>query len=175
MQGDRMNKIYGLLLVAGGVLWLIVVNMEHRNPATISERNEHHEARNPSSKPQEAETPVQKEVEAKPTQKQAAPSDTKADGFLKARIAFAEFLNAAYQKQGRRLSVEANGPNKRTLELRSALLYEGSHTMEAALEVLEDADIYANVKHCGFTRVVFTGDRFSIEYSITDGVARRIR
>jgi hypothetical protein len=108
-------------------------------------------------------------------QKQAESADAKnAAEFLNARIAFVGFLNAAYRKQGYRLLVQANGPDKRTLEISSSLLWGGSQTMEAALQVLTD-DIYANVKHCRFTKVVFTGDDFSVEYSITDGAARRIR
>jgi hypothetical protein len=111
-----------------------------------------------------------------PSKKQAESSDAKkAAEFLKARIAFVGFLNAAYQKQGYRLLVQANGPDKRTLEISSALLWEGSQTMEAALEVLTDDDIYANVKHLRFTKIVFTGYDFSTSYSIADGIARRIR
>jgi hypothetical protein len=113
---------------------------------------------------------------AKPTEKQAGTSDSKkAAGFLNARIAFAGLLDAAYHKLSYFLRVQATGPDKRTLELHSVLMSEGSHTMEAALEVLTDADVFANVKHSQFTKIVFSSDEFSIEYSITNGIARRIR
>ena len=120
--------------------------------------------------------PADAQTSTKPKQKQAESTDTKkAAGFLRARVAFAGLLTAAYQKLGYRLRVEANGSDKRTLEISSALLAEGSHTMEAALEVLEDADIFANVKNCRFTKVLFTGGSFSIEYSIAEGKARRTK
>jgi hypothetical protein len=113
---------------------------------------------------------------AKPKEKQVESSDIKkAAEFLRARIAFVGFLNSAYQKRGYRLRVEANGPEKRTLELSSGFMWEGSQTMEAALEVLEDAGVYANVKNCRFTKVIFAGNDFSIAYSIAAGRAQRIK
>lgn len=138
--------------------------------------------RSATKRPQRCELAVkaaQQEAQlkaAKLKQKQPeSPDAKKAAEFLQARIAFVGLLNAAYQKQGYLLRVEANGPDKRTLELSSLLFWEGSQTMEAALDVLEDKDVYAGVKNCRFNRVVFTGDKFSIEYSITSGIARRIK
>jgi hypothetical protein len=107
-------------------------------------------------------------------EKQTAPAKKK-NADESARTAFAGFLTAAYKKLGYIIQVEANGPNKATLELKSMLFWEGSQTMEAALEVLEDFEFFKAIKNLKFSRVLFTSDKFSVEYSVTNGLARQVK
>ncbi len=77
-------------------------------------------------------------------------------GDTKARIQFAKLIEAAYQKDGRRIGVAATGDNYDTLELYSGLIMEGTYTLEAAREIYGD-ETMKMVRQLKFRRIVIRG------------------
>jgi hypothetical protein len=80
----------------------------------------------------------------------------------KARIEFGKTIEAAYKVNDRRISVHATGKNFDTLELSSALIAEGTHTLDAAREVM-DPETVQMMKHLKFKRVAIKGTGFNEE------------
>jgi hypothetical protein len=111
------------------------------------------------------QTPSAKPKESRQKQPEP-PAAKKVREFLGTRVAFAGMLNAGYRRLGYRIIVEATGPDKRTLELYSGLIFEASRTLSAAREVLTDAGIYANVTHIRFNQVCFKGDEYYTCYAV---------
>ena len=79
----------------------------------------------------------------------------------KARINFGKVIEAAYQSDGRRMSVSATGDKFDTLELSSALIFEGSHTLAAAEEIL-GSETMKMAKQLKFKRIEIKGTRYSV-------------
>lgn len=72
---------------------------------------------------------------------------------------------SAYQSDGRRMSVSATGDKFDTLELFSALIFKGSHTLAAAEEIL-GSETMKMAKQLKFKRIEIKGTRYSVAYFV---------
>jgi hypothetical protein len=88
-----------------------------------------------------------------------APTDAKA------RIQFGKVIQTAYQSDGRLMAVFATGDNYETLELSSALIFEGSNTLAAAQETVA-AETMDMARKLGFKRILIKGTRYSVSYVV---------
>ncbi len=84
---------------------------------------------------------------------------------VKARIAFGRVIEAAFQAEGRRMSVHASGEKFDTLEISSVLIFEGSHTLDAAQGIF-GSDTMQRMKKLKFKRIQISGSRYSQSYPL---------
>jgi hypothetical protein len=98
------------------------------------------------------EAKIAQEAKAAQEQKEYERLPTEA----KARIQFGKVIEGAYKGDGRLISVHATGKDFDTLELSSGLIAEGSHTLDAAREIM-GPDTVQMMKGLKFKRVAIRG------------------
>ena len=86
----------------------------------------------------------------------------------KARIQFGKVIEAAYKVDDRRISVHATGKDFDTLELSSGLIFKGSHTLDAAREIMSEETLQT-MKRLKFKRVAIKGIGFESKLEYFEG------
>lgn len=95
------------------------------------------------------------------------PAKGKSDEFLDARIKFAQLLQDIYKKEGRFITVKATGQNQQTLELSSALIDEGTHTLDAARrETIKSEYSMAIIRRSRFKEILIHSERYTERYAV---------
>ena len=85
----------------------------------------------------------------------------------RARVNYAELLQAVYKKEGRYISVQATGERYDVMELSSDLIMEGSHTLDAARrETVECSECMQIMKNLGFKTLTITGTNFDESWDV---------
>lgn len=90
----------------------------------------------------------------------------KVQEFVGARIAYAGFLNAFFQREGRLIHVEAAGDNQQTLDVYSGLIADGTYTLVAARETVNSSEAITALRLCRFTKVIIRGSHYSEAYAV---------
>jgi hypothetical protein len=152
-----INRRLGLWFIAGAFILWFVLNIgkhdaESQRAVAQAEEGAAQQARVDEAAKRAKEAEEKKRFDE-------APTDSKA------RINFGKVIEAAYQSDGRRMSVSATGDNFDTLELSSALIFEGSNTLAAAQEILatETMDM---ARKLGFKRILIKGTGYSVSYLV---------
>jgi len=102
-----------------------------------------------------------------PPQNAKGATKAKPDEFHEARIKFAQLLQDIYKKEGRFITVKATGEDQRTLELFSALIDEGTHTLEAARrETINSEYSMAIIRRSRFKEILIHSERYSERYVV---------
>jgi hypothetical protein len=85
----------------------------------------------------------------------------------RARVSYAKLYQAAYKKLGRPISVQATGERYDVMELSSALITEGSHTLDAARsDTVECSECMQIIKKLGFKTLTIRGTNFDESWDV---------
>jgi hypothetical protein len=109
-----------------------------------------------NEKPEKAAVAASKDAEQ---EAQTATEQKKPEGLTIGahhRIAFATLVQEVYQSEGRRIGVAATGKDFDTLELSSALIMEGTSTLDAAREIY-GANTSKKARELKFKRIIIKG------------------